>query len=216
MLAAFLASPFDVPWIVCEKAKMVSAADLYRQKIYRTNSEPSGLEHDVAKALVDLEAGSKDLKADLHELQFAKAREVEIGDHKRAVVIFVPFVLHAKFKKIQTRLTRELEKKFSGKHILFVAERTILSTHYNRYKGAQLRPRSRTLTSVHNEILNDIVYPTEIVGKRTRVSFDGSRLLKVFLDPKEQESIDHKLVTFAKVYKTLTNKNVRFQFPQAA
>ena len=41
---------------------VVSAADLYRQKIYRTNEEPNPLEHDVAKAFVDLEAASKDLK----------------------------------------------------------------------------------------------------------------------------------------------------------
>lgn len=32
---------------------------------------------------------------------------------------------------------------------------------------------------VHDAILDDLVYPTEIVGKRVRYKLDGSRTLKV-------------------------------------
>ena len=49
----------------------------------------------------------------------------------------------------------------------------------NNRQLRQARPRSRTLTAVHEEILNDLVYPQEITGKRTRVKLDGSKLLKV-------------------------------------
>ena len=128
-------------------------------------------------------------------------------------MIFVPFRLHKRFQKIQARLIRELEKKFSGKHVLFLAQRTIMSKTYTRKYPGQLRPRSRTLTAVHESILNDVVYPTQIVGKRIRVKQDGTRLLKVLLDPKDQKEVDYKLKTFSNVYKALTNKHVEFLFP---
>ena len=35
------------------------------------------------------------------------------------------------------------------------------------------------LLQVHDAILDDLVYPTEIVGKRVRYKLDGSRTLKV-------------------------------------
>lgn len=75
------------------------------------------------------------------------------------------------------------------------------------------RSRSRTLTAVQEAILEDIVYPTEIVGKRIRYKLDGSKTLKVLLDPKEQHHVETKLDTFGEVYSSLTNKEVVFEFP---
>jgi small subunit ribosomal protein S7e len=103
---------------------------------------------------------------------------------------------------------------YSGKHVMIVAQRTILPKSFNRsaaQKGA--RPVSRTLTAVHESILEDIVYPTEIVGKRIRYKVDGSKILKVYLDPKDLVNVETKLDTFSKVYKSLTNKDVVFEFP---
>jgi small subunit ribosomal protein S7e len=99
----------------------------------------------------------------------------------------------------------------------------------------QKRPRSRTLTNVHERILEDLVFPTEIVGKRTRVSVDGSKLLKVYvrevsnsdvltnivtphslLDSKDATSLEYKLDSFTSVYRRLTGKDVVFEFPVVA
>jgi small subunit ribosomal protein S7e len=186
----------------------------YAKKIYKANNAAiTELEESVARAFVELEVTSKDLSGDLRDLFITSAKEIESSNGKKAVIIFVPYRLHKRFQKIQSRLIRELEKKFSGKHVCFVAQRTILSTNYQRQYPGQMRPRSRTLTSVHNDILEDIVYPTQIVGKRVRVRTDNSKLLKVYLDPKDVKEVDYKLKTFSSVYKKLTNKNVEFLFP---
>jgi small subunit ribosomal protein S7e len=49
----------------------------------------------------------------------------------------------AQFQKIQVRLVRELEKKFSGKHVVFIGDRRILPkpTRKTRTKSKQKRPR---------------------------------------------------------------------------
>ncbi|KAH7697356.1 small subunit ribosomal protein 7, partial [Aphelenchoides avenae] len=78
----------------------------------------------------------------------------------------------------------------------------------------QQRPRSRTLTAVHDAILSDLVFPAEVVGKRTRVKLDGKQLLKVHLDKAQLTNVEHKVDTFSAVYKRLTGKEVSFTFPE--
>ena len=186
---------------------------LASQKIFKKNGEkPTALETQVASALVDLQS-SQDLSENLFDLYISSVKEVDLGNSKSAYVIFVPYRLHARFQKIQQRLVRELEKKFSGKHVVFLAQRTILPKSYVRKSGGQLRARSRTLTSVHNNILEDMVYPTQVVGRRTRYRLDGTKLLKVYLDSKDSKDVDYKLKTYATIYNKLTNKNVQFMFP---
>ena len=169
-------------------------------KILRTanapNSAPDDTEKNVVQALIDLENNVPELKSELRALQISAAREVDVRGGKKAIVIFVPVPQLKAYRKIQPRFvlncrsrksrlncsyrqTRELEKKFSDRHVVFVAQRRMLRKPTRTSRVKQKRPRSRTLTSVHEKILEDLVYPTEIVGKRTRVAVDGSKLLKV-------------------------------------
>merc|ERR1712023_292026 len=119
--------------------------------------------------LLELEVNS-DLKAQLRELHITKEKEVDLFG-KKSIIIYVPMPQRGQFQKIQPRLVRELEKKFSGKHVVFIGDRKILPkpTRKTRMKNKQKSPRSRTLTSVYDAILEDLVYPAEIVGKRIPV-----------------------------------------------
>ncbi|KAI8905134.1 ribosomal protein S7e [Gorgonomyces haynaldii] len=186
------------------------------QKILKPQGvQPEPLELQLAQNLLDLEANVNELKG-LRGLQFTGAKEIEIGHGRKAIVVFVPVPLLKQFQKIAARLVRELEKKFSDRHVLLVAQRRILAKPTRKGRVGQQRPRSRTLTSVHEKMLEDMVYPTEIVGKRTKVKTDGSKLIKIFLDPKDHTSLEYKLDTFSAAYKKLTGKDVVFEFPVVA
>ena len=54
-----------------------------------------------------------------------------------------------------------------------------------------------SLLQVHSAVLDDLVHPTEIVGKRIRYKIDGSKVMKVLLDPKDRTSVEYKLDTFS-------------------
>lgn len=167
----------------------------------------------MAQELLNLEMTSPELKASLRDLYITAAKEVDCGGGRKAIVLYVPYKLRKSFNKVQVRLVRELEKKFSGRHVLMIAQRTILGKSYARnQKTNGPRPRSRTMTAVHNAILEDIVYPTEIAGKRIRYKLDGKRLLKVTLDNKDQANVEGRTDTFAAVYGKLTNQTVSFFF----
>jgi small subunit ribosomal protein S7e len=156
---------------------------------------------------------SAELKIPLRSVYITAAKEVDCGEGRKAILLYVPFKLLKNVNKIQQRLVRELEKKFSGRHVLIIGQRTILGKSYSRdQKATGPRPRSRTLTAVQDAILDDIVYPTEIVGKRTRVKVDGKRIIKIYLDSKDQANVEGRTDTFAAVYGKLTNKQVSFQF----
>merc|ERR1712018_99308 len=98
-------------------------------------------EQSIGYALMELESNS-DLKAQLRELYIRSAQEVDMGKGKKAIVVFVPCPQLKAFQKIQVRLVRELEKKFSGKHVVFIAQRNLGQAHP---KGQQAEAKEATI-----------------------------------------------------------------------
>jgi small subunit ribosomal protein S7e len=69
-------------------------------------------ELSVAQELQNIEASTSDLKAEVVGLSITAAKEVELDGGRKAIVIFVPFRQLRDYHRIQSRLVRELEKKF--------------------------------------------------------------------------------------------------------
>jgi small subunit ribosomal protein S7e len=185
--------------------------------------KPTDLEIKVANEMFALEnASSKDapnnsFKTDLKGLSFTKAVEVELeGGKKSACVIFVPPPMLTEFRKTQKALLEELEKKLgsSTTQCLLVANRTMVPPGlWQRSKLLSgVRPRSRTLRNVQDNLLDDLLFPVEIVGKRTKIKVDGSRLLKVLLSKKDADAVEGKTDGYRQVFKKFTNRDITFEF----
>ena len=184
-------------------------------KIHKKDAKPSEFEYHVAQTLGEIEASSTDLKGDLKEIRITGASEFEAkyrGQVRQAVIIFIHHKSQYHLKKIHTRLQDELAKRFR-KPVVLLLQRTILPKYF-KSKGQQKRPYSRTLTQVHEAILDDLVFPTSILGKRIRTKTDGRRVFKILLDPNSREVVQEKLDVISAVYSKLTNKEVVFEFPQ--
>eukprot|EP01133_Synstelium_polycarpum_P015019 gene15019-17763_t len=185
-----------------------------KKKIVKpTGKEATEFENTVAQALLDLENNNGEFK-DLKELHIVSAKEIDVAESKKAVVIFVPFRQLKAYNRIQQKLVWELEKKFGGKTVMFIGQRRIIKQVSSSHKvDQQRRPISRTLRAVHDAILEDLVFPNNIVGRRLRFRLDGTKLHKIYLDRKEMTLTEHKLDSFSAVYHKLTGKEVIFEFP---
>jgi small subunit ribosomal protein S7e len=186
-----------------------------RGKIVKANgAEPDEFEVQVAQELFNLEMSAAELRGNMKDLYICAAKEIEVESGRKAIVIFVPYKQLNDYRKIQTRLVNELEKKLTGRHVILVAQRTILPKSYARSSKTKApRSRTRTLTSVQEAILDDICYPTEISGKRIRFKTNGTKMLKCYLSAKDHANVETKVDTFSAVYRALTNKDVVFEFP---
>ncbi len=184
--------------------------------VHKDGSALTELEAKVSAELATLQGSQAALKDALSRLTVTNVREVEAAGRK-ATILFVPFPQLAGWRKIAKHVVDELEKKLAGSHVLIIANRTMVSAEaWSRSgKTSGVRPRSRSLKAVQEALLDDICFPSEIVGKRIRVKADGSKVLKVLLNPKDAVALGDKTETFRAVYAKLTNKPVVFEFPAA-
>merc|ERR1711976_846826 len=182
-----------------------------RKKLRKSNRNPTALEDEVAKAIFDLEVNNKNLKTPLTNLYINTVKEVEVAT-KKALVIFFPLRFIRKFHKIQRQLVSELEKKFGGKQVVMIAQRKIARKPKSNLRKVQ---RSRTMQSVHDAILEDITYPSDIVGRRTRCHPDGQKVIRIYLDGAEKDRTENRLDVFQSIYKKLTGKDVKFGYMKA-
>jgi small subunit ribosomal protein S7e len=169
-------------------------------------SKATETENEVAKAIYDLQLSHKAMKDVLPRFHFNTAKKVEVvGAKKQAVLVFYPLRFVMLVRKLQKTMVAEMEKRFAGSSFFFVAQRKIVKRPNDVYKLQDVQ-RSRTATAVNEAILEDLLYPADIVGRRWRFRTDGSRVMKIYLDARDRKKMDARLVLAAALYKKLTHR----------
>jgi len=78
---------------------------------------PNQFEISIAQHLFDIQTSgsSNELKNELRSLQITSAKEVNYGEAKQAVVVYVPVPQLKDFHRVQVSLVDELQKKIGRK-----------------------------------------------------------------------------------------------------
>lgn len=186
-----------------------------RDRIIKKDGEkPTDLEEEVAKHLHSLSAKYEKLHANLKIIFLNSAQYVDYtqrdGSTDQYLLVRIPHRSLGAFKKVGGVVQQELETKF-GKQTIIVANRNIISPSAKSHPS-QMRPRSRCLTTVHKEILNDVLFPSSIQERSMRVQADGRRQQIVLLDPLDSEVMDEKLDAIIDCYHRLTTHKISLGF----
>lgn len=176
----------------------------------------SSLTNEVASCLTDMENNPDcAVSGELKHVQLCKAVEVTVGSGRKVIVVVFPLRTYNDFiRKNVSKFVAEMEKKLR-RPVLLVAKRSPVPRERPDLIGMKRRPYSRSLTFCREALLSDMVAPSEIVGKRLHMKTDGSRILKVFLDPRCREVLGDKLEAFSAAYRKLAKTDAVFSFGES-
>ena len=118
----------------------------------------SEIQKNVSNELEKLKDSEKDHKAELETLKIEHANEVIIEDDQKCYLIQISTQNLAGFKKVHALLTKKLEEHLSNTVIIIPSRKRVNGKEYRTYVSKKV-PRDRTLTSVFDAYLDDILFP---------------------------------------------------------
>ena len=174
-------------------------------------NQKSNIHREVDKIVVDVTKHSEHKKTVKTEIVH-EVKEIKfVADDKKtynALVVYLPFVYVKNHKALLPKIVNEIQTK--KKVPTFVlSQRTVIN---KKSDFNQKIPRNRTFTSVYDSILEDLIAPGIIIGKRTRYHLDGSQHIKIFLNEESKQFLESKTNIISQIYFTLTNRKVSFEF----
>jgi small subunit ribosomal protein S7e len=149
------------------------------------NMQYSQIEQQTGIALQEIISSlDEEQKKNCKFITIDKVIEIPNGKDKSIILIFFSNRCHKILTSpLYKKLVGELEKKLKTT-VLVVASRNIQSRWVKKNR-TQKRPFSRTLTSVQECLLTELLLPGTVISDRVRVRLDGTQVRKVTIDKTE-------------------------------
>ncbi|EAY21471.1 40S ribosomal protein S7, putative [Trichomonas vaginalis G3] len=163
----------------------------------------------VTAAFNEIAAGKQELK----DLKIVSVKDIK-AEGTSVLVLTVPYKQINAFHNAQAQFLPDLEKKLNAQVCIVGQHRAFPKTpeHGRRFKA--IRNYGRTLRSVNDAILDDLVFPTAIVGKRIHYDVSGKQQTRVILDKHDATRVEERLNGFGAAYNRLTGLNTVFEVAQ--
>jgi len=145
-------------------------------------------------------------------IKIENVSEFKYEENKTFVLINVNESAIKSLQKVHVDLVKRLESTLGKPVIVIPSRKTVDGKKYRKFIGKKV-PRTKTLTYVRDNLLEDLVFPATIVGKRTRFPRGQKEQLKVFVDPVDKEVIASKTSAICVGYKSLTGHELSIVFP---
>jgi len=165
----------------------------------------------LTAALHNIKEKDPELKRDLESIKIDNAAEIPTSDNKKCFLVQVSQDSTASLNRVHSEVIKKLESKFSNPFVLVPLRKRINGNLYRRFRGKKV-PRTETLSHVYDTLLQDVLYPAVIVGKRVRFPKSRGRVFKVQVDALDREHVEYKLNAITAAYKALTNRELVIEF----
>lgn len=181
----------------------------------KNGSRVNEITKNLTTVMTRIQDSDQNLKKGLENVKIENASEIQVDNNKRCYLVQVNESSVKNLQSVHGDVVKKLEDHFSTPVVIVPARKKINGKLYQRYNGSKV-PRHQTLSAVNDALLEDLLYPATIIGKRTRFPKGKSRVFKVYVDPLDKETIEYKTNAIAACYKGLTNRDLVIEFPTHA
>merc|ERR1711904_167952 len=123
---------------------------------------------------------------------------------------YVPYPSLKSAQKLHHKIVTEIQKRRAVQ--AFITARRVILSRWHKVHSSQQRPRSRTLTSVFDGILDDLLVPGNITARRIRHKLNGRLNYKIWVNEENRHYLEERADAISEIYRNLTNRKIDIDF----